>query len=132
MPSEWSDYTQALVDKGLVSQCAIYSMGGTQWASSCPRFSITQQHFQHMMDGFQDPTELRTDGLEVGDVHFTLTRLSNRDCMMVARCSATGAGCVIYRCARCVIIATHEDALQPGMCYNAVERLGDFLLEKGY
>lgn len=132
MPSQWSDYTQALVEKSLVSQCAIYSTGGTQWAASSPSFGVTDTHFQQMMAGFLDPTALRTQGLEVGEVHFTFTRLSNRDCMMVARCAASGSGCVIYRCARCVIIATHEDSLQPGTCYNAVERLGDFLVEKGY
>ena len=80
----------------------------------------------------QDPTELRNVGLQLADIHFTLTRVTNRHCMMIGRCSATGSGCVIYKCGRCVVIATHEDAVQPGACYNAVERLGDFLAEKGY
>ena len=71
-------------------------------------------------------------GLQLAGINFTLTRLTNRYHMMIGRCSATGSGCVIYKCGRCIIIATHEDSVQPGACYSAIERLGDFLTEKGY
>ena len=75
---------------------------------------------------------MRCLGIHVADLEFTLTRLTNRSCMMVGRCSATGSGCVIYKCGRCVVIATHEDAVQPGACFTAVERLGDAITDKGY
>ncbi|XP_076462112.1 uncharacterized protein LOC143294621 [Babylonia areolata] len=80
----------------------------------------------------EDDRDLRCLGLQVADMTFTLTRLANRHSVMIGRCSATGSGCVIYRCARCVVIATHEDTVTPGTCFSAVERLGDFLVERGY
>ncbi|KAL8586111.1 hypothetical protein ACOMHN_065074 [Nucella lapillus] len=130
--SQWSDYTATLLDRGLVSRCAIYSLKGQEWAVSHPALRLDRQQFQTIMRGFQDDRELRCVGLQVAQITFTLTRLANRHCLMVGRCSATGSGCIIYRCNRCVVIAIHEESVLPGACFSAVERLGDFLVEKGY
>ncbi|KAK7100949.1 hypothetical protein V1264_023810 [Littorina saxatilis] len=130
--SQWSDYIHVLLDRGHASRCAIYSKRGQQWAASGPDFAVGKKQFRAIMQGFQDAAELRCVGLQLADVSFTLTRLANRNCMMIGRCAATGSGCIIYKCRRCVVIATHEDAVQPGACFSGMEKLGDFLVDRGY
>ena len=53
MSSRWSDYTSALVDKGVVSRCSIYSHRGRLWAASGPDLVLDKQQFDAMMQGFQ-------------------------------------------------------------------------------
>lgn len=53
MGSRWSDYITALLDKGVVSRCAIYSHRGRQWAASGPDFVLDRQELDAIMQGFQ-------------------------------------------------------------------------------
>lgn len=36
-----------------------------------------------------------------------------------------------YRCNTCIIVAHHNDKVQPGNCLATVAKLGDFLKEQG-
>ncbi|PVD23007.1 hypothetical protein C0Q70_16268 [Pomacea canaliculata] len=132
MCSKWSEYGRILQEKGLVTQFAFYSKGGHLWATTSSHFQVEPEEFTYLTAGFQDDSGLRQRGLRVGGSHYTMTRLSNRGSIMVARDAASGHGCVICCCSRCVIVAAYEDSSQLGACYSAVERLGDFLLDKGF
>ena len=40
-------------------------------------------------------------------------------------------GVYFYRCNTCIIVAHHDDKVQPGNCLATVAKLGDFLKESG-
>ena len=40
-------------------------------------------------------------------------------------------GVYFFRCNTCIIVAHHDDKIQPGNCLATVAKLGDFLKEQG-
>ena len=39
-------------------------------------------------------------------------------------------GVAFYRCNTCILVAYHNDKIQPGQCSSALAKLGDFLKEQ--
>ena len=84
-----------------------------------------------LVQGFEDSTRLRKEGIFLQHDHFTLTRVTDGR-IMVGRDETTGFGCVIYRCGTCLLVTCYEEGNHPGGCYSLVTKLGDFLVENGF
>lgn len=41
-------------------------------------------------------------------------------------------GCVAVRTQRAVLVAHHDESIQPGQCVNMVERLADYMIGIGF
>lgn len=129
MPSSWNDYvTTVMTDSGYVTKGAIYGNKGRKWASS-NGFEVSSEEIKTIVHGFTDPTKLCTDGIYLDGKAYTRTR-SNGETIVGREC-ASGSGCIIYRCHKCVIIAVHEEGAHPGGCHQLIMKLGDYLKEQG-
>ncbi|XP_052774314.1 profilin-1A-like [Mya arenaria] len=129
MPSSWNEYISlVLTDSGFVTNSAIYGTEGRKWAST-PGYGVTCDEIKTLVFGFIDPSKLWKDGVRVGGRTFTCTRAESG--LIVGRESTEGTGCVVFRCNKCLVIATHEEGAHPGGCYNVVTKLGEYLKEQG-
>ena len=129
MPSSWNEYvTTVMTDSGFVSKGAIYGTRGQKWASS-KGFDVTSDQVKTLVHGFTDPAKLVTDGIHLNGSTYTRTRSDGG--VIVGRESATGSGCIVYKCNKCVIIAVHEEGAHPGGCHNLIMKLGDYLKDQG-
>ncbi|XP_005110024.1 profilin-2 [Aplysia californica] len=130
--AKWQAYGQSLLERGAVSAFAVYSRrNGRVWTET-PDLHVTPEEVSSIVNGFTDDLQLRVQGIHFWGQEFVLTRMSWNHVMMVGRSSASGRGCVVYLCRTCVVIATHEEGPQTSLCYSAVEKLGDFLVDKGF
>lgn len=129
MPSSWNEYiTIVLTDSGFVSRGAIYGVDGRKWASTSG-FDVTCEEIKTLVGGFTDPTRLFKEGVRVSGRCYTCTRAESG--LVMGRESAEGTGCMVFKCHKCLVIATHEEGAHPGGCYNVVTKLGEYLKEQG-
>jgi len=128
---KWPDYGQFLLEKGMASSFAVYSRDtGRPWTETAD-LHVDADQVKIIVSGFLEDMPLRTQGIHFRRQDFVLTRLTwNRE-MMTGRASDTGKGCVIYLCRTCVVIATYEDGPMAGLCFFAMEKIGDAFRNKG-
>nr|KAG5714095.1 hypothetical protein BaRGS_020423 [Batillaria attramentaria] len=128
----WHDYVHVLLmESGNVARAAIHRTKDGVSLASTDDLDLSYEQVQLLLQGFDDSTRLRKEGIWLGHEHFTLTRITDRR-IMVGRDARTGAGCVIYRCVTCIIVACYEDGNHPGGCYSLITKLGDFLVDSGF
>ena len=117
-----------LIDSGFVSRAAILGHDGRAWAAS-PGFHVQPVAVQQIVDGFVDPCKIRIEGMNVGTRKYTCTKVDSS--VMIGRDSATGYGCIVYRCKTCILVGVYEET-HPGGCYNMLVKVGDYLRDQGY
>ena len=129
--SKWEAYTQTLLEKGAVSGFGVYSNPNFHKWTATPGFCVKPEQLRVIVSGFEDELPLRMEGIWINDTTFTFTRMGLNRRVMVGRNTATGAGCVLYLCQTCLLVATCEPQ-QSSLCFTALEKLGDFLLTKDF
>ncbi|XP_033738091.1 profilin-2-like isoform X1 [Pecten maximus] len=130
MPCSWREYVaNVFLESGHVNRAAIVGQDGRRWAAS-PAFDVTASEVQAILDGFVDSSAIRALGISLSNKRYTCTRQDST--VMVGRDSATGFGCVIYRCKLCLIIGVYEESGHPGGCYSMLVKVGDYLKDQGY
>ncbi|GFO40741.1 profilin [Plakobranchus ocellatus] len=129
--SKWETYTQTLLEKGAVSGFGVYSTSNFHKWTGTPGFCAGPEQLCRIVSGFNDELPLRIQGIQINDVTFTFTRLGLNRRLMVGRCTASGAGCVLYLCQTCILVATCEPQ-QSSLCFTTIEKLGDFLITKNF
>ncbi|RUS85136.1 hypothetical protein EGW08_007100 [Elysia chlorotica] len=129
--SKWQGYTQTLIDKGAVSGFGVYSSPNFHKWTTTPGFYARPEQLSVIVSGFEDELPLRIEGICINGTTFTFTRMGLNRRVMVGRHAASGAGCVLYLCHTCLLVATCE-AQQSSLCFTTIEKLGDFLLASNF
>ncbi|XP_041359665.1 profilin-like [Gigantopelta aegis] len=129
--STWGDYILKLLERGYVTDAALHDVkDGKRWATS-PEFQVLPEEAVEIVNGFQDGGErLRQNGLYIAHTKYSVTHSDSR--VIVGQEDSTGTGCVLFKCQTCVIIATHSKTIAAAQCQSVVERVGEFLRNKGY
>ena len=123
----WQAYVDSnLVATGMVTAAGIYDLQGNPWAYSAgfaaqvAEVAAVSAHFA--------PAGLAATGATVAGVKYMFVRGEENE---VIQCKKGAEGVYFYRCNTCIIVAHHDDKVQPGNCLATVAKLGDFLKESG-
>ncbi|AJT97436.1 Pfy1p [Saccharomyces cerevisiae YJM1342] len=124
----WQAYTDNLIGTGKVDKAVIYSRAGDAvWATS-GGLSLQPNEIGEIVQGFDNPAGLQSNGLHIQGQKFMLLRADDRS--IYGRHDAEGVVCVRTR--QTVIIAHYPPTVQAGEATKIVEQLADYLIGVQY
>ena len=124
----WQAYTDNLIGTGKVDKAVIYSRAGDAvWATS-GGLSLQPNEIGEIVQGFDNPAGLQSNGLHIQCQKFMLLRADDRS--IYGRHDAEGVVCV--RTKQTVIIAHYPPTVQAGEATKIVEQLADYLIGVQY
>lgn len=113
---------------GKVDKAVIYSRAGDSiWATS-GGLSLQPKEISEIVQGFDNPSGLQSNGLHVQGQKFMLLRADSRS--IYGRHDAEGIICV--RTKQTVLIAHYPPSVQAGEATKIVEQLADYLISVQY
>lgn len=126
----WQQYVDAnLVGTGQVTQAGIYDLQGNPWAyTQSPPFAAQVAEVAAVSAHFAAPAGLAATGAVIAGVKYMFVRGEENAEIYVKK---GNEGVYFYRCNTCIIVAYHNDKIQPGTCSACTAKLGDFLKEQG-
>mmetsp|Transcript_864 Transcript_864/g.1359 ORF Transcript_864/g.1359 Transcript_864/m.1359 type:complete len:128 (-) Transcript_864:93-476(-) len=124
----WQAYVDDnLLKSGMVTAAGIYDLQGNPWAYSAG-FAAQVAEVAAVSAHFAAPSGLAATGATVAGVKYMFVRGEENAEIYVKK----GAeGVVFCRCNTCILVAYHNDKIQPGSCASTVGKLADFLKESG-
>uniref|UniRef100_A0A6B2LSA1 Profilin n=1 Tax=Arcella intermedia TaxID=1963864 RepID=A0A6B2LSA1_9EUKA len=124
----WQDYVdKCLIGSRKVSKASIFSPSGALWATSS-NFNITYSEIKNLIQGFNDPAELRQYGLFLDHHKYLILRADDRSIYA----KKDKGGVVAVKTGKAVLVCDYDDTIQPGSCSKLVEQLADYLIEMGF
>ncbi|QLG72068.1 hypothetical protein HG535_0C04220 [Zygotorulaspora mrakii] len=124
----WQAYTDNLLGTGKVDKAVIYSRAGdSAWASS-GGLNLQANEIREIVQGFDNPSGLQSNGLHIQGQKFMLLRADDRS--IYGRHDAEGVICV--RTKQTVLIAHYPPSVQAGEATKIVEQLADYLISVQY
>ncbi|KAK9767909.1 profilin, required for normal timing of actin polymerization in response to thermal stress [Basidiobolus ranarum] len=124
----WQAYVDNnLVGTGSITKAAIYGAQGGVWAAS-PGFALQGNELETLIRAYQDPTDIRTNGLHIGGVKYFALNADQRS--IYGKQGAGGVVCV--KTAQAILIGLYGDGIAPGEATKVVEVLADYLISVGY
>ncbi|XP_055339734.1 profilin-2-like [Paramacrobiotus metropolitanus] len=126
----WKDYVDNnLLGTGTCTGAVIAGHDGSIWAEGGDvAGKVTQTELARISNGFADPTPFQAEGLRIGGERYVFLNADG----VVMRAKKGAAGAIIVKTTQAIILATYNEAIQPGQCSNVVEKLGDYLKSVGY
>lgn len=113
---------------GKVDKAVIYSRAGDSiWATS-GGLALQPKEISEIVQGFDNPSGLQSNGLHVQGQKFMLLRADSRS--IYGRHDAEGIVCV--RTKQTVLIAHYPPSVQAGEATKIVEQLADYLISVQY
>ncbi|XP_071781915.1 profilin-4 [Centroberyx gerrardi] len=95
--------------------------------AASPRCQISPQQAQLFTDSFKYTSTTREKGLHYQDRQYTCVRADHSSIY----CKSDGHGLIIVKTLLYVLVATYNDNMYPSVCVEAVEKLAEYLREKG-
>ncbi|KTF81745.1 hypothetical protein cypCar_00024780 [Cyprinus carpio] len=88
---------------------------------------VCPEQTQTFLDAFKQVNVTRQKGLAFRSKHYTCVRADKHS--IYTKCE--GHGLILVRTALYVIVATYSQSMYPSICVEAVEKLAEYLREKG-
>uniref|UniRef100_A0A8C1WDM3 Profilin n=1 Tax=Cyprinus carpio TaxID=7962 RepID=A0A8C1WDM3_CYPCA len=110
-----------LIDTKHVESAAIFVAKTGEVTAVCP------EQTQTFLDAFKQVNVTRQKGLAFRSKHYSCVRADKHS--IYTKCE--GHGLILVRTALYVIVATYSQSMYPSICVEAVEKLAEFLREKG-
>uniref|UniRef100_A0A8C2ERH4 Profilin n=1 Tax=Cyprinus carpio TaxID=7962 RepID=A0A8C2ERH4_CYPCA len=111
-----------LIDTKHVESAAIFVAKTGEVTAVCP------EQTQTFLDAFKQVNVTRQRGLAFRSKHYTCVRGDKHS--IYTKCE--GHGLILVRTALYVIVATYSQSMYPSICVEAVEKLAEYLREKGF
>ncbi|XP_062302693.1 profilin-4 [Osmerus eperlanus] len=115
-----------LIDTKHVENAAILVAKNGNVTAASARFQIVPQA-QMFTDAFKDLTATRERGFYFQEKSYTCVRADRSS--IYCKCGVHGL--ILVRTTLYVIIATYNGSMYPSVCVEAVEKLAEYLKEKG-
>ena len=124
----WKEYIDnTLMSSGVITKAAIIGLDkGKTWASSLG-FEVDQIEAKYLIDGFMDPTDLRSQGILVDGQYYVCIRADSD--IIIGR--KTGGGCILAKCKQLMIVTIFDDPFQPNCC-NLLCKLAAYLRDRSF
>ena len=125
----WQAYVDTnLLASELVTAAGIYDLQGNPWAYSAGFAAQVAEVAAISGHLHADAGGLAATGLVIAGIKYMFVRGETGDFV----CGKKGnEGVVVYKCNTCLLVAYHDDKIQPGACMATVGKLADFLKESG-
>ncbi|XP_043118629.1 profilin-4 [Puntigrus tetrazona] len=115
-----------LIDTKHVESAAVF-VAKTGDVTAASNFTVCPEETQVFLDAFKHVHVTRQRGLDFRNKHYTCAR-ADKHSIYAKR---EGRGLILVRTALYVIVATYSQSMHPSICVEAVEKLADYLREKG-
>ncbi|XP_050989966.1 profilin-4 isoform X2 [Labeo rohita] len=96
-------------------ECAAIFVAKTGDVKAASNLTVCPEQTQMFLDAFKQVNLTRQTGLNFRNKHYT----------------CEGHGLILVRTAFYVIVATYSQSMYPSICVEAVEKLAEYLREKG-
>ena len=124
----WQAYVDDnLIASGMVTAAGIYDLQGNRgvlagFAAQIAEVAAISGHLH------ADASGLAATGLVIAGVKYMFVRGETGEYVVGKK---GNEGVVVYKCNTCLVVAYHNDKIQPGACNMTVGKLVDFLKENG-
>ncbi|XP_076834694.1 profilin-4 [Brachyhypopomus gauderio] len=116
-----------LIDTKHVENAAILVARSGRVTAVSSRFQLTPRDAQMFTDSFKRATLTREQGFSFEEKDFTCVRADRNSIY----CKCGDNGLILVKTALLVIVATYNESMYPSVCVEAVEKLAEYLREKG-
>ncbi|XP_062378266.1 profilin-4 [Sardina pilchardus] len=116
-----------LIDTRHVEQAAVVVTKTATITAATTRFNISQQQAQMFVDAFKYLMSTRGHGFFFQERLYTCVRADKNS--IYSKCG--GHGLLLVKTALYIIVATYNENMYPSVCVEAVEKLAEYLREKG-
>jgi len=124
----WQDYVDShLVGTGKVKKAAILGQQGGVWATS-DGYELSAQEQAAVLDAFDNPGEARASGIRLAGTKYIILNADDQS----VHGKASADGFVLARTRQAVLVTEYIAPIQHQEAFDAVEKLADYLREKGY
>ena len=125
----WQAYVDTnLLASGAVTAAGIYDLQGNPWAYSAGFAAQVAEVAAISGHLHADANGLAATGLVIAGVKYMFVRGETGEFVIGKK---GNEGVVVYKCNTCLLVAYHDDKIQPGACNITVGKLADFLKENG-
>ena len=123
----WQNYVdEQLVGSGLITKAAIIGHDGNTWASS-PGWGLKAGEGARIVNLFKNPSDAFAQGIVVNGVKYMGVKADEQS--IYGKRGATGVVCV--KTLETILIGIYDETQQQGNAIIVVEKLGDYLRDKG-
>ncbi|XP_067311319.1 profilin-4 [Pseudorasbora parva] len=120
-----------LLEESLINtkhvECAAILVAKTGDLTAASNFTVCPEQSRMFIDSFKQVNVTRERGLNFRNKLYTCVRADKRS--IYTKCE--GHGLILVRTALYVIVATYSQSMYPSICVEAVEKLAEYLREKG-
>ncbi|KAG1972586.1 profilin-4 [Pimephales promelas] len=120
-----------LLEEGLINtkhvEGAVILVANTGDVTAASNFTVCPEQVQMLIDSFKHLDVTRQRGLHFRNKFYTCVRADKHS--IYTKCE--GHGLILVRTALYVIVATYSQSMYPSICVEAVEKLAEYLREKG-
>ena len=115
------------MSSGVITKAAIIGLDKARtWASSA-NFEVDVVEARYLIEGFMDPTEIRSQGILLDGQYLVCIRADSD--LIIGR--KAGGGCIIAKCKQLIIITMFKDPFQANCC-NLICKLATYLRDRSF
>jgi len=136
---------EALISTGHVENCALIDKKDLQVQAHSSGYKVNKNQLGGLIDGFKNSVGLRREGLLFDNIDYKCVRADkysiyatslddqeNHDTPVKEEGGGVGKGGLIaVRTNTFVLVAKYKASMYPAVCIEAVEKLAEYLREKG-
>ncbi|KAJ8410263.1 hypothetical protein AAFF_G00202440 [Aldrovandia affinis] len=119
--------TDCLINTKHVENAAIITTKNATIRAASQMFNIQAPQVQMFIDVFQHTALTREEGFYFLGKSYTCVRADRNSIYS----KSNGHGLILVKTALYIIVATYNDSMYPSVCVEAVEKLAEYLREKG-
>lgn len=126
----WDAYITDMLGSGFVYDAAIYYISeevGPVKVSGTRDFDMSVEEIDQALEGILHPDVAYTQGIRVAGQQYKVTLADGHHGILAKKGLY---GCTVCRTFRLLIVATHQENVQPSDCNHLVMSLGDFFRRK--
>ncbi|CAO3625814.1 unnamed protein product [Cunninghamella echinulata] len=125
----WQQFIeQPLLSSGKLDQAAIYNSEKNEILASSPGFSLINNEYIDLVNGFTDPAPLSSNGFYINGVKYFTIYSDNQS----IRGKSSQGGVATAKCKIAIIIGTYGNNVSPGEADLTIERFCDYLTDNLY
>ncbi|KAM6980190.1 profilin-4 [Aplochiton taeniatus] len=116
-----------LIDTKHVEAAVLFAAKNGTIIAASSRFQVSPQQAQMLIESFKHLAATRENGIDFQEKNYTCVRADRNSIY----CKCGTHGLVLVKTQLYVLVATYNDTMYPSVCVEAVEKLGEYLKEKG-
>ncbi|KAK1170281.1 profilin-4 [Acipenser oxyrinchus oxyrinchus] len=118
---------ECLIETKHVENAAVINYKCSTVVAASTRFNIQPQQVQKFAEAFKQTKSIREEGLYFQDNNYTCVRADKNSIYS----KSNDRGLILAKTGTYILVATYCEEMYPSVCVEAVEKLADYLREKG-